>query len=58
MEYLRFKKRDVFKSVKPEQGVRIHDTIMRLEYKVENGEFLNKTHGASVSKMGPADLRC
>ena len=39
-EYLGFKQRDVFKLVKPVQGVRIHDTLTRLEYKEDNGEFL------------------
>ena len=39
-EYLGFKQRDVFKLVKPAQGVRIHDTLTRLEYKEDNSEFL------------------
>ncbi len=39
-EYLGFKHQEVFKIVKPEQGVRIHDTLTRLEYKEDNGEFL------------------
>jgi hypothetical protein len=37
-EYLGFVKRGVFKVVKPELGLRIHDT--RLEYKGGNGDFL------------------
>ena len=40
MEYLGFIERGVFKVVKPEPGVRIHDTITRLEYKEVNGDFL------------------
>ena len=39
-EYLGFKQREVFKIVKPEPGARIHDTLTRLEYKEDNGEFL------------------
>ena len=39
-EYLGFKQREVFKIVKPEPGVRIHDILTRLEYKEDNCEFL------------------
>ena len=39
-EYLGFKQREVFKLVKPAPGVRIHDTLTRLEYKKDNVEFL------------------
>ncbi len=39
-EYLGFQQREVFKLVKPEPGIRIHDTTLRLEYKEDNGEFL------------------
>jgi hypothetical protein len=39
-EYLGFQQREVFKIVKPEQGVQIHDTITRLEHKEDIGEFL------------------
>ena len=39
-EYLGFKQREVFKLVEPAPGVRIHDTLTRLEYKQDNGEFL------------------
>ncbi len=39
-EYLGFVERGIFKVVKPEQGVRIHDTITRLVYKEDNGDFL------------------
>ena len=39
-EYLGFKQLDVFKLVKPAPGVRIHDTLTRLAYKEDNGEFL------------------
>ena len=38
--YLGFKQREVFKIVKPEPGVRIHDILTRLEYKEDNCEFL------------------
>ena len=40
LEYLGFKQREVFKLVKQEPGVRIHDTLTRLEYEEDNGEFL------------------
>ena len=47
-EYIGFQQREVFKAVRPEPGpvylclpgVRIHDTLTRLEYKEDNGEFL------------------
>ena len=39
-EYLGFKRQEVFKIIKPEPGVRIHDTLTRLEYKEDNGKFL------------------
>ena len=39
-EYLGFVERNVFKVVRPEPGVKIHDTITRLEYKEDNGDFL------------------
>ena len=39
-EYLGFQQREVFKIVKPEPWVRIHDTITRLEYKEDSWEFL------------------
>ncbi len=39
-EYLGFQQREVFKLVKPKPGVRIRDTITRLEYKEDNDEFL------------------
>ena len=39
-EYLGFKQPEVFKLVKPAPGVRIHDTLTRLEYKKDNVEFL------------------
>ncbi len=38
--YLDFQQLEVFKIVKPEQGVQIHDTITILEYEEDNGEFL------------------
>ena len=39
-EFLGFQQREVFKLVRPEPGVRIHDTLTRLEYKEDNDEFL------------------
>ena len=39
-EFVGFQQRKVFKVVKPEPGVKIHDTLTRLEYKEDNGEFL------------------
>ena len=47
-EYQGFVERGVFKIVKPEPGVKIHDTITRLEYKEDNG-------GTYVRKRGPAN---
>jgi hypothetical protein len=39
-EYLGFVERGVFKVVKPEPGVKINNTITRLEYKEDNGDFM------------------
>ncbi len=39
-EYLGFHQRKVFKIVKSKPGVRINDTITRLEYKEDNSGFL------------------
>ncbi len=39
-EFLGFLQRKVFKVVRPESGVKIHDTLTRLEYNEDNGEFL------------------
>ncbi len=39
-EYIGFKERGVFKVVKPEPGVKILDTLTRLECKEDNGEFI------------------
>ncbi len=39
-EFVGFRQRKVFKVVRPEPGVKIHDTLTRLEYKEDNGEFL------------------
>ncbi len=39
-EFVRFQQRKVSKVVKPEPGVKIHDTLARLEFKEDNGEFL------------------
>ncbi len=38
-EFVGFQQLKVFKVVRPEPGVKIHDTLTRLEYKEENGEF-------------------
>ncbi len=38
-EYLGFKQREVFKLVKPAPGVRIHDTLTRLEYKEDSFKY-------------------
>ncbi len=40
LEFVGFQQRKVFKVVSPEPGVKIHDTLTRLEYKEDNGEFL------------------
>jgi hypothetical protein len=39
-EFVGFQQRKVFKVVWPEPGVKIHDTLTRLEYKEDNSEFL------------------
>ncbi len=39
-EFVRFQQRKVFKVVRPEPGLKIHDTLTRLEYKEDNVEFL------------------
>ncbi len=39
-EFVGFQQRKVFKVVKPEPGMKIHDTLTRLEYKEDNCEFL------------------
>jgi hypothetical protein len=45
LEYLGFVEQGVSKVVKPEPGVRIHNTITKLEYKEDNGDFLKvKAH--------------
>ena len=41
-EYRGFMERDAFKVVRPEKGIKIHDTLTRLEYKEENGTFLKR----------------
>jgi hypothetical protein len=39
-EFVGFQQRKIFKVFKPQPGVKIHDTLTRLEYKGDNGEFL------------------
>jgi hypothetical protein len=39
-EYRGFMERKAFKVVRPEKGIKIHDTLTRLEYKEDNGTFL------------------
>jgi hypothetical protein len=41
-EYRGFKERNAFKIVRPKPGVKIHDTLTRLEYKEDNGTFLKR----------------
>ena len=41
-EYRGFMERNAFKVVRPEKGIRIHDTLTRLEYKEDNGTFLKR----------------
>jgi hypothetical protein len=43
-EYQGFKERNAFKVVRPDKGIRIHDTLTRLEYKEDNGTFLKRKH--------------
>ena len=38
-EYRGFKERNAFKVVRPKPGVKILDTLTRLEYKEDNGTF-------------------
>jgi hypothetical protein len=40
LEFVGFQQRKVFKVVRPEPGVKIHDTLTILEYKEDNGEFI------------------
>ena len=39
-DFVGFQQRKVFKLVRPEPGVKVHDTLTRLEYKEDNCEFL------------------
>ena len=39
-EYIGFKEREVFKVVILKPGIKILDTLTRLEYKEDNGEFI------------------
>ncbi len=41
-EYRGFMERKAFKVVRPEKGLKIHDTLTRLEYKEDNGTFLTR----------------
>ena len=34
--------RKAFKVVRPEKGIKIHDTLTRLEYKEDDGTFLKR----------------
>ncbi len=36
-EYSGFKERNAFKIIRPEKGIKMHDTLTRLEYKEDNG---------------------
>ena len=38
-EYCGFKELEAFKTVRPEPGVKVHDTLTRFEYKEDNGTF-------------------
>ena len=39
-EYRGFMERKAFKAVRPEKGIKVHDTLTRLDYKEDNGTFL------------------
>ena len=41
-EYQGFMERKAFRVVRPEKGIRIHDTLTRVEYKEDNGTFLKR----------------
>ena len=41
-EYRGFMERDAFKVVHPEKGIKIHDTLTRLEYKEDNRVFIKR----------------
>ncbi len=41
-EYQGFKERNAFKAVRPDKGIRIHDTLTRIEHKEDNGTFLKR----------------
>ncbi len=40
LESLGFQQQEIFKIMKQEPRIQIHDTITRLDYKEDNGEFL------------------
>ncbi len=40
LEYIWFKERGVFRVERPKPGIKILDTLTRLEYKEDNGEFI------------------
>ncbi len=52
-EYCRFKERNAFKIIYPEQGIKIHNTLTRLEYKEDKGTLF-KQKSTLVCKRGPA----
>jgi hypothetical protein len=41
-KYQGFKERNACKVVHSDEGIKIHDTLTRLEYKEDNGTFLKR----------------
>jgi hypothetical protein len=48
-EYRRFMERKAFKVVCPEKGIRIHDTLTRLEYKEDHLQVGGESNGSNGS---------
>ncbi len=49
-EYRGFKERNAFKIARPRPGVKINDTLTRLEYKEDNGTFRKSKRYACVQE--------
>ena len=58
-KYRGFMERKEFKVVRPEKGIKVHDTLTRLEYKEDNVPFLerNVRLSPSMCKRGSASGR-
>ena len=49
-DYRGFMERKAFKVGRPEKGIKVHDTLTRLEYKEDNGTFLKNDKSVYVQK--------